>query len=53
MNKLSFKIFKSQPLKKIKLELIKSEKYSKKFIESVISGLAKSSVRRSGNRGDK
>lgn len=44
LGELQLEVFEPQPLAKIKLELAKSGKYSEKFIESVTSGLAKSSV---------
>lgn len=39
-----FEAFTSQSLEQIKFELTKTGKYSEKFINSVIRGLAKSSV---------
>lgn len=39
-----FEVFKPQPIEQVKLELAKSGKYSQEFIESVTSGLAKSSI---------
>lgn len=44
LGELQLEVFKPQPLAKIKLELAKSGKYSEKFIESVASGLKKSSA---------
>lgn len=44
VDELKFETFTQRPIKEIKLELAKTGKYSQKFIESVTSGLAKSSV---------
>ena len=41
---LKFETFEPQPLDKVKLELAKTGKYNQKFIESVVKGLAKSSI---------
>lgn len=42
--KLEFKEFTRQPLKKIKLDLARTGKYSEEFIESVVKGFSKSSL---------
>lgn len=42
--KLEFKEFTRQPLRKIKLDLARTGKYSEEFIESVIKGFSKSSL---------
>ena len=41
---LQFETFEPQPIEKIKLDLAKTGKYNQKFIESVIKGLARSSI---------
>ena len=41
---LPFEVYKKKPLKEVKLELARTGKYSEKFIESVVSGLSKSSA---------
>ena len=41
---ITFEEFKPIPLGRLKLELARSGKYSEKFINSVVSGLSKSSV---------
>lgn len=40
---LEFEAFKEVPLEKVKMELARTGKYSEQFIESVVSGLSKSS----------
>lgn len=40
---LEFEVFEKTSLNKVKMELARTGKYSEKFIESVIGGLAKSS----------
>lgn len=44
VHELKFETFEPQPLEKVKFELAKTGKYNQKFIESVLKGLAKSSV---------
>lgn len=41
---LTFEVYKKRPLKEIKLDLARTGKYNQAFIESVVSGLAKSSA---------
>lgn len=41
--KPGLEVFEKRPLEEVKLELAKTGKYSQEFIESVVSGLAKSS----------
>ena len=41
---LMFEPFEAKPLQKIKLDLARTKKYSKKFIESVVEGLSRSSL---------
>lgn len=44
VDELKLETFTPRPIKEIKLELAKTGKYTQKFIESVTSGLVKSSV---------
>lgn len=39
-----FAVYNSKPLEEVRLDLEKTGKYNKKFIESVVSGLSKSSA---------
>lgn len=43
-NKVVFEEFEAVPLEQLKLELVRTGKYSEEFIESVIKGFAKSSA---------
>ena len=43
-HELEFESFQKQPLEQVKMELAKTGKYSEEFINSIVDGLAKSSL---------